>query len=143
MYNQNLKGAKLAPLGVFQKLMIYVVPGTPFSSKILKSKKKRIFANIPGIIISRVYIGAYMVCRHGQSHGGIIFTIQCMDHTPTRSPHPKQKCKGSNYAPRINHSHFHHCLLVTSVYSQVLIYTAESTGASMERTKMPNFRNGS
>ena len=31
----------------------------------------------------------------------------------------------------------------TTVYSQVLIYTAESTGASMERTKMPNLRNGS
>ncbi len=30
----------------------------------------------------------------------------------------------------------------TTVYSQVLIYTAESTGASMERTKMPNLRNG-
>ena len=29
------------------------------------------------------------------------------------------------------------------LYSQVLIYTAESTGASMERTKMPNLRNGS
>ena len=29
----------------------------------------------------------------------------------------------------------------TAVYSQVLIYTAESTGASMERTKMPNIRN--
>ena len=28
-------------------------------------------------------------------------------------------------------------------YSQVLIYTAESTGATMERTKMPNLRNGS
>ena len=28
------------------------------------------------------------------------------------------------------------------VYSQVLIYTAESTGTSMERTKMPNLRNG-
>ena len=27
--------------------------------------------------------------------------------------------------------------------SQALIYTAESTGASMERTKMPNLRNGS
>ena len=36
------------------------------------------------------------------------------------------------------HSHFHHCL-----YSQVLICTAESTGASMERTKMYNLRNGS
>ena len=31
----------------------------------------------------------------------------------------------------------------TTVYSQVLIYTAESTGASMERTKMPTLRNGS
>ena len=31
----------------------------------------------------------------------------------------------------------------TTVYSQVLIYTAESTGASMERTKMPNLRHGS
>ena len=31
----------------------------------------------------------------------------------------------------------------TIVYSQVLIYTAERTGASMERTKMPNLRNGS
>ena len=31
----------------------------------------------------------------------------------------------------------------TTVYSQVLIYTAESTVASMERTKMPNFRNSS
>ena len=31
------------------------------------------------------------------------------------------------------HSHFHHCL----------IYTAESTGASVKRTKMPNLRNGS
>ena len=29
------------------------------------------------------------------------------------------------------------------LYSHVLIYTAESTGASMERTKMPNLRNGS
>ena len=29
----------------------------------------------------------------------------------------------------------------TTVYSQVLIYTAESTGVSMERTKMPNLRN--
>ena len=28
-------------------------------------------------------------------------------------------------------------------YSEVLIYTAESTGASKERTKMPNLRNGS
>ena len=27
--------------------------------------------------------------------------------------------------------------------SQLLIYTAESTGASMDRTKMPNLRNGS
>ena len=31
----------------------------------------------------------------------------------------------------------------TTVYRQVLIYTAESTGASMERTKMPNLRHGS
>ena len=31
----------------------------------------------------------------------------------------------------------------TTVYSQVRIYTDESTGASMERTKMPNLRNGS
>ena len=31
----------------------------------------------------------------------------------------------------------------TTVYSQVLIYTAESTGTTMERTKMPNLRNGS
>ena len=31
----------------------------------------------------------------------------------------------------------------TTVYSQVLIYTVESTGASMERKKMPNLRNGS
>ena len=30
-----------------------------------------------------------------------------------------------------------------TVYSQVLICTAESTGASMERTKMPNLRSGS
>ena len=30
-----------------------------------------------------------------------------------------------------------------TVYSQVLIYTAESTGASVERMKMPNVRNGS
>ena len=29
------------------------------------------------------------------------------------------------------------------VYSQVLVYTAESTGASMERTKMPSLRNSS
>ena len=29
----------------------------------------------------------------------------------------------------------------TTVYSQVLIHTAESTGASMERTKMPNLWN--
>ena len=29
------------------------------------------------------------------------------------------------------------------VYSQVLIYTGESTRASMERTKMPNLRKGS
>ena len=32
---------------------------------------------------------------------------------------------------------------LVTVYSQVLIYTAESTRASMERTKMPNLRNGS
>ena len=31
----------------------------------------------------------------------------------------------------------------TTAYSQVLIYTAESTGASMERTKLPNLRHGS
>ena len=31
----------------------------------------------------------------------------------------------------------------TTVYSQVLVYTAEWTGASMERKKMPNLRNGS
>ena len=31
----------------------------------------------------------------------------------------------------------------SAVYSQVLIYTAESTGASIERTKMPNLRNSS
>ena len=31
----------------------------------------------------------------------------------------------------------------TTVYSQVLIYTAELTGASIERKKMPNHRNGS
>ena len=31
----------------------------------------------------------------------------------------------------------------TTVYSQVLIYTAESTGTTMERTKMSNLRNGS
>ena len=31
----------------------------------------------------------------------------------------------------------------TTVYSQVLIYTAESTGTTMERTKIPNLRNGS
>ena len=30
----------------------------------------------------------------------------------------------------------------TTVYSQVLIYTAESTGASMERRKMPNLPKG-
>ena len=34
-------------------------------------------------------------------------------------------------------------LISTTVYSQVLIYTAESTGASMERTKIPNLPNGS
>ena len=31
----------------------------------------------------------------------------------------------------------------TTVYSQVLIYTAESTGTTVERTKMSNLRNGS
>ena len=31
----------------------------------------------------------------------------------------------------------------TALYSQILIYTVESTGASMERTKMQNLRNGS
>ena len=31
----------------------------------------------------------------------------------------------------------------TTVYSQVLIYTAESTGSSVKRTKMPNPRNSS
>ena len=31
----------------------------------------------------------------------------------------------------------------TTVYSQVLIHTDESTEASMERTKMPNLLNGS
>ena len=31
----------------------------------------------------------------------------------------------------------------TTVYSQVRIYTADSTGASVERTKMPILRNGS
>ena len=33
--------------------------------------------------------------------------------------------------------------LATHMNSQLLIYTAESTGASMDRTKMPNLRNGS
>ena len=33
--------------------------------------------------------------------------------------------------------------LGSTVYNQVHIYSAESTGASMERTKMPNLRNGS
>ena len=33
--------------------------------------------------------------------------------------------------------------IYTTIYRQVLIYTAESTGASMKRTKMPNLRNGS
>ena len=33
--------------------------------------------------------------------------------------------------------------LTCPIYSQVLIYTAESTGASVKRTKMPNLRNGS
>ena len=32
---------------------------------------------------------------------------------------------------------------LTTVNSQVLIYTAESTGASKGKTKMPNLRNGS
>ena len=43
-------------------------------------------------------------------------------------------------------AHSRHVVLVTCVrnlYSQVFIYTAESTGASMERTKMPNLRNAS
>ena len=31
----------------------------------------------------------------------------------------------------------------TTVYCQVLIYTAESTGTTVERTKMSNLRNGS
>ena len=31
----------------------------------------------------------------------------------------------------------------TTVYSQVVIYTAESIGTSMEKTKMPKFRYGS
>ena len=39
---------------------------------------------------------------------------------------------------RLIHPHFHHCL-----YSQILIYTAEWTGASMERTKMHKLQNGS
>ena len=37
----------------------------------------------------------------------------------------------------------HDFSLIAGLYSQVLIYTAESTGASVKRTKMPNLRNGS
>ena len=37
---------------------------------------------------------------------------------------------GSNYVPRLNHSHFHHCLI--SVFSQVLIYTAESAVSTLQ-----------
>ena len=46
--NQNLKGAKLAPLGFSQKLLIYMVPDAPFQ---LNVKKPCTFANISDIII--------------------------------------------------------------------------------------------
>ena len=47
----------------------------------------------------------------------------------------------SSYAAITHNDYITH--ISSTVYSQVLIYTAESTGASMERTKMPNLRNGS
>ena len=56
MKNQNLKGAKLSPLGVFQKLMIYniMVPGRPFSAKCEKTKSLYICQYITGIFSIRV-----------------------------------------------------------------------------------------
>ena len=48
--------------------------------------------------------------------------------------------KHSSHAANTRNDYITH--IAATVYSQVLIYTAEPTGASMERTKMPNFRNG-
>ena len=53
MYNQNLRGAKLAHLGVCQELMIYMVPGRLFSAKCEKQNPD-IFANLTGIFSIRV-----------------------------------------------------------------------------------------
>ena len=57
MYNQNLKGAMLAPLGVFQKLMIYMVAYSEALFHLnVKKQNPCIFANIniAGIISIRV-----------------------------------------------------------------------------------------
>ena len=55
MYHQNLKGAKLAPLGVFQKLMIYMVAYSEALFHLnVKKQNPCIFANIAGIISIRV-----------------------------------------------------------------------------------------
>ena len=51
-----------------------------------------------------------------------------------------KKC-GTGKGPITRNDYITH--IATTVYSQVLIYTAESTGASMERRKMPNLPNGS
>ena len=65
-------------------------------------------------------------------------------HPPGRPVQPDTKSTSlrsiqpcSNYCMKTIHSRF------SAVYSQVLIYTAESTGASMERTEMPNLQNDS
>ena len=44
---------------------------------------------------------------------------------------------GSSYVSKPTHTHSH------GENMAVLMYTAESTGAAMERTKMPNLPNGS
>ena len=46
----------------------------------------------------------------------------------------------ASYGPARNDGITH---IFNTVCIQVLIYTAESTRASMERTKIPNLRNGS
>ena len=80
------------------------------------------------------YIAKYRV--NWTTQNALHFTPGRPVHSDTSLAYVKHSAMLQLLAKNI-HSHFHQC------FSQVLIYTAESTRASMERTKTPNLRNGS
>ena len=67
------------------------------------------------------------------------FKLFAIVHSDTNSASPGSILVRQQLRATTKHSHFHH-----SLYAGIhFIYTAESTGTSMERMKIANLRNGS